>query len=114
MSRIHRKGVDKEAQAVSYLEKLGYTIITRNYRVRGGEIDIICLDNECLVFVEVRSGKHNPYFAVEETINTRKKGRIIHTAESYMSNVAEKMMPMRFDVITITGETLKHYKNAFN
>lgn len=114
MSRIYRKGVNKETQAVNYLESLGYTIITRNYRIKGGEIDIICLDSEYIVFVEVRSGKHNPHFPIEETINTRKRERIIYTAESYMSRFLEEMMPMRFDVITITGEDIKHYKNAFN
>jgi len=43
-----------EMQAAEYLMNLGYTIITRNYQIRGGEIDLIALDGDELVFVEVR------------------------------------------------------------
>jgi len=44
-----------EDLAVSYLKKLGYKIISRNFRIRGGEIDIVAIDGDVLVYVEVKT-----------------------------------------------------------
>ena len=47
-------GTEKETLAAEYLEKKGYFIIEKNYRVRQGEIDLIARDGVCIVFVEVK------------------------------------------------------------
>ena len=51
-------GQAAENQAVQYLERAGLSMLVRNYRCRGGEIDIICRDGKVLVFVEVRLRRH--------------------------------------------------------
>lgn len=50
-------GLEGEERAVEYLKSLGYTVISRNFRVRSGEIDIIACNDEEIVFVEVKSRK---------------------------------------------------------
>ena len=54
-----RLGSDAEDAAASYLLDLGYTLITRRAKTARGELDIVCLDGECLVFVEVKSRSGN-------------------------------------------------------
>ncbi len=108
-------GQQAEIDACQFLEKQGLTLITKNYKVKLGEIDLIMLDQEHYVFVEVRL-RLNPNFGHSlETISKSKQQRIIRTALHYLQQ--EKLLdkvPCRFDTIGIgRDKKLLWIKDAF-
>lgn len=102
MSR--QKGSAAEQRAEGFLEQQGYTIVQRNYTCRMGEIDLVCLHGETLCFVEVRMRASTTYGAASETIDYRKRAKIIRTARHYVASDPERAC--RFDVVTIHGNDL--------
>jgi putative endonuclease len=106
-----------EQRAAEFLEKLGYSILHRNFRYGHGEIDIIADDNGMLVFVEVKTQKSD---AMGEAFNwvTRKKQRQIgRVALAYLTTNGITNRDCRFDVIAVAkglnGVEIKHLVNAF-
>jgi putative endonuclease len=92
-----------EEAAVKLLKKQGYKIIERNFRAKCGEIDIIARDGEYTCFVEVRMRKSNDYGSPAETIDERKRMRIINTAKLYAQKKGIYDTPMRFDAVLINA-----------
>lgn len=108
------KGSRYETMAALYLQKQGYRVLEKNYRRKTGEIDLIALDGNCLVFVEVKYRKNNKKGEPKEAVTIQKQKRIWQTAQYYM--VEKKLTenyPCRFDVITFLGEEMQYLKNAF-
>ena len=66
-----------EDYVCGYLTKLGYTVSARNYRIKGGEIDIIACNGDYIAFVEVKSRKSDSLVSGFEAVNKRKKQLII-------------------------------------
>lgn len=99
---IGQKG---EETAVKILAKQGYKIIERNFRTKMGEIDIIARDKEYTCFVEVRLRKNNNFGTPADTIDARKRQRIINTAKYYAQKKRIYDTPMRFDVVVINADT---------
>lgn len=73
-----------EAMAAEALEKQGYTIVTRNYRKRYGEIDIIAKKEKTLYFVEVKTRKEKDFGNPLESITPRKQKKIYQVAQDYL------------------------------
>jgi len=101
-----------------YLEKLGYTLLSRNYRIKGGEIDIIASDSKYIIFVEVKTRKPDSLVSAFEAVNRRKINLIIKTACDYLVKNPCSLQP-RFDVAGVTaldGHILNidYIKNAFD
>lgn len=91
-----------ESLAIAHLEGAGLRVLERNYRVRGGEIDCIALENETLVFVEVRYRKSPRFGGAAASIDHRKQQRIIHAAQIYlMKNARQANRPCRFDCVLL-------------
>lgn len=90
--------------AAEFLRTQGYTIVTRNYTIRGGEIDIIALDGEELVFVEVRWRADDQ---AEWSITEEKLDAIRRAATAYLSEMPEER-EFRFDFIAIGPSGLRH------
>ncbi|MBS1700066.1 MAG: YraN family protein [Armatimonadetes bacterium] len=103
-------GRTAEDRAASYLLSLGYTIITRNYRIRGGEIDLIALDGEVLVFVEVRWRTDD---MGDETIGPKKAEALRRTMRSYMDEMGEER-DFRCDLIALSPRDLRHHPDFLN
>lgn len=95
------KGDAAEQLAVEHLQGLGFAIIQRNYRTRGGEIDIIALDGATLCFVEVRSRKSATHGDPLETVGWAKQRRIVTAARQYMTSQGQQDREIRFDVVGI-------------
>ena len=72
------RGREAEALAARYLESHGQRVIERNFRVRGGEIDLICRDGRTLVFVEVRQRSRSDFGGAGASITARSEE---HTSE---------------------------------
>jgi putative endonuclease len=102
-SRI--RGNEAEEYVTQLLRDQGCTIHERNYRWRGGEIDIIMQQNEVISFVEVKMRQKN-YFALSEIITAHKQKKIITTARKYISEHTHHDVVYRFDVALL--EALDH------
>lgn len=111
---LGRKGEDI---AAAYLTGQGYRIIKRNYYTRYGELDIICMYKNILVFVEVRTKTNLNYGLPEESITPRKIDHLRKAALVYLGTCRLSYEEMRFDVIAIliTGDntSINHIPNAF-
>ena len=108
------KGSCYEDLAASFFENKGYMILERNYRRKTGEIDLIVKSPEgYIVFTEVKyrkgTGKGYPY----EAVNLNKQNRIYRTAEWYLKEKKLYSVKCRFDVISILGNEITHFENAF-
>lgn len=90
-----------EKVAGEYLQDLGYQIIETNYRCKEGEIDIVALDKEYLVFVEVRTRRGCEFGSPEESITSVKKKKLISLAFAYLQNHKNLPPSWRFDVVAI-------------
>lgn len=116
-------GVIGENIAEKYLKKNGYKIIKRNYKnTKGktlGEIDIIAKDQECLVFIEVKTRTGDKNSIPEEAINRAKLLKLRKVAENYIKNKRFWRLNHRFDAISITipkgeqGFKIKHIESIF-
>ncbi|MBQ9205837.1 MAG: YraN family protein [Treponema sp.] len=91
-----------EDRACSYLKANDYAIIERNFRTRGGEIDIIASKDDVLVFVEVKSLPSGNAELLSQKIDLRKQKKIIKTAYFFLSKYRKyNNRKIRFDVIAI-------------
>jgi putative endonuclease len=101
------------------LRKEGYKILYRNFKGnRGGEIDIVCRDDDTLVFVEVKTRGGEYYGRPFEAIRQDQKRRISRGALTWLRMLDNPEIPFRFDVVEIViAEQLKPrielIKNAF-
>jgi putative endonuclease len=100
---LHKQQLGKLGERIAsvYLQKQGYIIVDTNFRARYGEIDIICLKDKVLVFVEVKTRIGREFGLPEESVTRKKIREIIQTAEFYALN--HKTLPelWRIDVIGI-------------
>ncbi len=97
-------GASAESRAESFLRDQGLQLIERNFRCRSGEIDLVMLDRDCLVFVEVRYRKNANYGGALESITAAKQDKIRRTAEWFLqTNVNLPYQGCRFDVIAASG-----------
>ena len=94
-----------EDQALQYLADAGLRLLSRNFRRRGGEIDLVMIDGDCLVFVEVRF-RHTAGFAHPGlTVDRRKQRKITRTAALFLAaNARLARLAVRFDVVAIVGD----------
>lgn len=108
-------GADYELVAANYLEQKGYIILERNYRNPYGEIDLIALDGDTVVFCEIKYRKKAGYGSPLSAVDVRKQRRISKVALYYTAGYqAPKNVFYRFDVIGIDGDnTIEHIENAF-
>lgn len=89
-----------EESVCKYLMDMGYEIAVRNYRIRGGEIDIIAVNDDYIAFVEVKSRKPDSMVSGFEAINKRKRGLIVKTAYDYCCKHPNFLQP-RFDIAEV-------------
>lgn len=103
-----------EQEAAEYLKSQGYRILMMNYRCRLGEIDIVAMDGNTLVFCEVKYRKSLRYGSPAEAVDLKKQNRIERTTGIYlMEHSLSPDIQIRFDVVAILNHTFTLYKNAF-
>lgn len=107
-----------ENRACDYLVQNGYRIIERNWRKRFGEIDIIALKDNVLVFVEVKTWPKGDFFTLESALGATKQQRIIKTAKCFIDGHRQyNENYVRFDVLALdmSGQNeIMHIENAFS
>ncbi len=112
---LARRG--EEAAAV-YLERIGHTVVERNWRCPSGEADVISLDGETLVITEVKTRRSNAAGTPDEAVSPTKQKRLVRVARHYVASTGLDDAEVRFDVIAILpiGEDraiLRHHRAAF-
>lgn len=111
-------GNEGEVRAAKYLESNGFEIIDRNWRTKGGEIDIIAVKNDILAFVEVKALPNGTLDMIQRELNYQKRQRIIKTSKRFLLKHREyNNSYVRFDVIVIDMpglEPVYHIENAFS
>ncbi len=116
-SRAKRKGSAGEELARRYLEQIGFRIVETNYRFGRGEIDIIAMDGEVLVFCEVKTRERDDFGPPEYAITPRKRQQIRKVASGYLFDHDIAEQACRFDVVTILMREkpplINYIRNAF-
>lgn len=110
-------GSNGEKMAIKFLENKGYKILESNFRLRGGEIDIVARDQECLVFIEVKTRNSHEFGLPEEAITPAKINLLKRAALFYVIKAKWGSRPYRIDVVTIDSShptfdpVINHFKN---
>ena len=115
---FQKPGAQAEKIAFEHLKNNGLKGLYKNYRSRFGEIDLIMMQDDTLVFVEVRHRSETRYMDPLETITASKIKKIKLTSQFFLQNHKSIRNQIRFDIITITGNLtspeIKWIKNAFS
>ena len=109
-------GQQAEDYALAFLQTQGLVLVERNYRCRGGEIDLIMRDGPQLVFVEVRYRSDQRYGGALASVGAQKQSRLIRAASHYL--VSKRIdRPTRFDVAAVSPDqgklAIQWIKGAF-
>jgi putative endonuclease len=137
MSSDHRNSADQRARAATTgrdrrgqlgrrgeelacerLTSAGLQVVVRNWRCRGGEIDVIAAGPNLLVFCEVKTRRGHGYGTPAEAVTYAKRSRLRQLAAAYLAAVEHRPCSVRFDVVTVTwppGGTpvVEHLEAAF-
>jgi len=102
MSSRQESGQTAESLARKHLEQNGLRLVAHNWRCKRGELDLIMLDGKVLVFVEVRFRKHAGWGGALESVDMRKRGKLIIAAQQFLQSEQRwSNSPCRFDVVAI-------------
>jgi putative endonuclease len=112
MPNLRRVGAEAEDRAAEFLIEKGYTIVTRRWSTRGGELDLVALDGDVLVFLEVKA-RNGRWSTPEEAITDVKIQRFLTAVASYCLATDQSARPTRYDVVAIDDQGLRHYEDAF-
>ena len=112
---LGRRGEDLAAR---YLEQQGLVILSRNWRCRHGEIDLVATDSTRLVVCEVKTRSGTRYGEPAEAVDARKVARIRLVTNAWLQAHQVRWVPVRFDVLAVIAEpgapvTFQHYEAAF-
>lgn len=106
-----RTGDAAEDAALAYLQRHGLVLVERNFRCKGGEIDLVMRDGDELVFVEVRARASGSHGGAAASVTPAKQRRLIVAAQTFLQRYAVPP-PCRFDVVSFEGERLEWLRNA--
>lgn len=104
-------GSAAEERALLHLAQQGLSLVQRNYRYKGGELDLVMRDGNTLVFVEVRQRANMRFGGAAASVNHAKQVKLVKTAQHYLQK-QPSMPPCRFDVVAVDGEQLSWLKNV--
>ena len=108
-----------EELAVKFLWREGLKPLYRNFRAPGGgEVDIVCRDGECLVFLEVKARRSVDYGRPVRAVDRAKQGLIIRGALAWLRELDHPEVRFRFDVVEVVLEEgrrpqIEHLENVF-
>ncbi len=114
----HSLGREGERAAESLLKSKGMAVLERNWRAGRLELDLICNDRDCLVFVEVKTRGPGSLASGAAAVGREKRERLVRAAATYLSRHEAWDQPCRFDVVEVAarntgGLTATHLENAF-
>ncbi len=113
-----RRGELGERAAEKHLRSLGMKFLTRNFRSDRGEVDLIFRDEDCLVFVEVKTRSSEEWTRPAAAVNARKRRLLSQTALDYLRLLKNPQVKIRFDIVEVllsNGQVreVRHLPNTF-
>jgi putative endonuclease len=117
MSKHNETGIKGEHIARNFLQKKGYKIVHSNWRFGKKEVDIIAMDNDMLVFIEVKTRSSFDFGFPEEAVSIQKQAFLKIAAEAYLDENLH-IKTLRFDIISILLykeeiKEIRHFEDAF-
>lgn len=100
-----------EDRAADYLLSIGYTLITRRWKRAGGEIDLVAMDGDTLVFVEVKATLAAG-FRPEAAFSATKIARLLNVSERFVREYGLERHPLRVDLVAVDADGLRHYPDV--
>ncbi len=98
-------GAEAEEAALHWLTREGLKPLARNFRCRGGELDLVMLDGEVLAVVEVRARRHSGFASAAESVDGRKQQRIILATQMFLAAQPQHAQrALRFDVVAFDAQ----------
>lgn len=109
MNKDHELGKLGEEIIADYIIRLGYKILDRNFECKQGEIDIIALDKEELVFIEVKTRTGINYGEASEAITKYKKRHLVNSIKYYLykRNLEDEFIRIDVAEVYVKGENIK-------
>lgn len=113
-----RRGRLGEKAAKRHLKKVGLKFLTANFKAKRGEIDLIFRDDDCLVFVEVKTRSSEGWTRPAAAVNAGKKRRLSRAAMEYLRKLSDRRVKFRFDIVEVLwgdrqAREIRHLPNAF-
>jgi len=114
-----RRGALGERAAKRHLRKLGLKFLTANFRSARGEVDLVFRDEDCLVFVEVKTRSSEAWVRPAAAVNAHKRRLLSQTALDYLRLLKNPPVKIRFDIVEVLlqdGEVreVRHLPNTFS
>lgn len=98
-------GREAEAFALRYLQQQGLQLIAQNWSCKRGELDLVMLDGDTVVFVEVRYRRHSAWGGALESVDFRKQQKLVLAAQLFLQSETQwAAAACRFDVVAIEGD----------
>ncbi|MEE4732052.1 YraN family protein [Pseudomonas alliivorans] len=113
-------GREAEVYALQHLQQQGLRLIAQNWLCKRGELDLVMLDGDTVVFVEVRYRRHSGWGGAVESVDFRKQAKLVTAAQLFLQQESGwARYPCRFDVIAVEGAPgdstpLNWIKSAFD
>ncbi len=101
-----------ESRVARHYELAGYEVLDRNWRVRGGELDLVLGRGDEIVFCEVKTRSSDRFGAGVEAVGPRKQRFLRRTAVSWL-DAHDRRGRLRFDVAAVTGRRIDVVEAAF-
>jgi len=118
VARHLKSGRFGEEMARIFLAKQGYEVLELNWRCRYGELDLICRDQQAVIFVEVKTRNTATLETPAEALNQRKQTKLIKSASLFLSQHRLWHAQSRFDLVSVYFQThhcqVDHVPNAFS
>jgi len=113
-----RHGELGERAAKRYLRRQGLKFLVANFRSDRGEIDVVCRDADCLVFVEVKTRSSEEWVRPAAAVNAERRRRLSRAALDYLRLLKNPPVKIRFDIVEVllcdgTVHELRHLPNTF-
>jgi putative endonuclease len=113
-----RHGELGEREARRHLRKKGLKFLTANFRSSHGEIDLIFRDDDCLVFIEVKTRSSEEWVRPATAVNAERRGRLSRAALDYLRLLGNPQVKFRFDIVEVLLDDgavreVRHLTNAF-
>jgi putative endonuclease len=113
-----RHGELGERSAKKHLKRQGLKFLTANFRSKRGEIDLVFRDDDCLVFVEVKTRSSEAWVRPAAAVNARKRRLLSQTALDYLRLLRNPPVKVRFDIVEVLLEEgavreVRHLPNSF-
>ena len=113
-----RRGRLGERAATSHLRRQGLKFLTANFRSARGEIDLVFREDDCLVFVEVKTRSSENWTRPAAAVNARKRRLLSQTALDYLRRLKNPPVKIRFDIVEVlladgAVREVRHLPNTF-